>query len=430
MSSESYRLKEFSGFSKLDRKQRLKVLLQLGFISDHHCAQIQSNQMLDFSHAENFIENAIGYYALPLGVAVGFVIDDEDVIVPMAIEETSVVAAASKTAIWIRDNGRIETKSEGKLSIGQLQIAKLKDPKKFDVLLEKNKKALIEDLNKGIASSMVKRSGGVKDLYVRKIKRPDKGIMGVIHILVDTCDAMGANIVNQICESIKNPIENLTGEKINICILSNMNDQKLTQAKIILEGIDPILGNSIAEASLFAEIDPYRAATNNKGACNAMDAVLIATGNDWRAVESGVHAYAVQKGRYQAITKWNYTDGLLTGVLKAPINVGIIGGITNLHPTALACLDILKATSAERLAQIVAAVGLVQNLAALRALTTDGITCGHMKLHIDNLCCSVKASQMERASLKKLLEKILKKNKSISHKDVKNALEEIRNNSR
>jgi hydroxymethylglutaryl-CoA reductase len=237
---------------------------------------------------------------------------------------------------------------------------------------------------------------------------------------------MGANIINQACEYLKTPIETHTGEQVTMCILSNLNDSKLCCAQVVIQNIDPILGEKIAEASLFAELDPYRAATHNKGILNGMDAVLIATGNDWRAVEAGVHAYACQDGQYRAISRWRLQGQDLVGTLKAPLMTGIVGGVTALHPTAALCLKILGAESADELSRIVAAVGLVQNLGAIRALTTDGIIAGHMKLHIDNLVLGAGAKQSETPLLKQRLTEALRQSRRISLHNAIEILQEIR----
>jgi hydroxymethylglutaryl-CoA reductase len=273
---------------------------------------------------------------------------------------------------------------------------------------------------------MVRRGGGVMDLSVRKLPRDDGHDMAVIHLMMDSRDAMGANIINQVLEYLKEPIENLTGEKVTMCILSNLNDQKLTSAKVTIRDIDPILGARLEEASLFAETDPYRAATHNKGVMNGIDPVLIATGNDWRAVEAGVHAYAARSGRYQAITRWRYADNVLTGELEAPIIVGTVGGVTSLHPTAKMCLQMMGIDSANKLSRIIAAVGLVQNLGAIRALCTDGIIQGHMKLHIDNLLLVAGATDGEMPILKERLQNWLTINKRVSLNNACEFLAEMR----
>ncbi|HAT8189777.1 TPA: hydroxymethylglutaryl-CoA reductase, degradative, partial [Legionella pneumophila] len=272
----------------------------------------------------------------------------------------------------------------------------------------------------------VKRGGGVTDLQVRHLKREDGQDMAVIHLTMNSCDAMGANIINQVLEYLKQPIEQITGEEVTMCILSNLNDQKLTTAQVIIRNIDPILGQKLQEASLFAEIDPYRAATHNKGVMNGIDPVLIATGNDWRAVEAGIHAYAARSGQYKAITRWRYQNEILTGELTAPIIVGTVGGVTSLHPTAKMCLRMMDITSANQLSQVIAAVGLVQNLGALKALCTDGIIQGHMKLHIDNLLLVAGANENEMPVLKEKLQEWLNLNKRVSLNNAYDLLAEIR----
>ena len=273
---------------------------------------------------------------------------------------------------------------------------------------------------------MVRRGGGVIDLQLRKLPRPDGGDMAVIHLTMNSCDAMGANIVNQVLEYLKAPIERLTGESVTMCILSNLNDKKLTTARVCIRNVDPILGERLQEASLFAEIDPYRAATHNKGVMNGMDPVLIATGNDWRAVEAGVHAYASREGRYQAISRWRYQDGVLTGELTAPIIVGTVGGVTALHPTASMCLRMLNIESANELSRVIAAVGLVQNLGAITALCTEGIIQGHMKLHLDNLLLVAGATMEEMPILKARLQDWLVTNKRVSLSHACDLLAELR----
>jgi hydroxymethylglutaryl-CoA reductase len=266
--------------------------------------------------------------------------------------------------------------------------------------------------------------------------------MAVIHVLANPVDAMGANIINQVCEFLKQPIEDLTGEKVTMCILSNLVDTKLTKAKIVIEKIDEELASKIEEASLFAELDSYRAATNNKGVLNGIDPILIATGNDWRAVEAGIHAYACQSGQYRSITKWrtekinsgadlNENSSVrLVGEFEAPIVVGTVGGVTNLHPTAKLCMSMLNVKSANELSQVIAAVGLVQNLGALRALTTVGIIEGHMKLHIKNLTLGAGAEEKEIPFVVQRLEEILAIRKRISLSNAIDALKELRSSTK
>jgi hydroxymethylglutaryl-CoA reductase len=344
----------------------------------------------------------------------------------MAVEETSIIAAASKTAKWIREHGRITTEMIGREIIGQIQIAKVRDYKNFLEIVKANEAEWVALSNKDVAHGLVARGGGVKRLEVRRVDRGDGSDMAVIHVYADPCDAMGANIVNQVCEYLKIPVEAATGEKVTMCILSNLVDSRLTRARVEMTGLDPELMEKIEEASLFAQRDPYRAATNNKGVLNGIDPILIATGNDWRAVEAGVHAFATQSGQYRSITRWKREGNMLVGIFEAPIILGIVGGVTTLHPTAKMCLRMLGVKSAEELSRICAAVGLVQNLGALRALTTVGIIEGHMKLHIKNLTLGAGANEREMPFVVKRLEEILTSHKRISLSQAVEVLKELR----
>jgi hydroxymethylglutaryl-CoA reductase len=404
----------FQGFSKLASEERFKRLVAMGALTVDDIAFLQAGAVQETVLAEKLIENVIGYFQLPLGVATNFIIDGKDYVIPLAVEETSIIAALSKTAKWIRQKGEIKTRVDGGCIIGQVQLAKVSNWAQFAAIIQENKQFLIERANEDVAFNMVKRGGGVIDLQLRRIKREDGADMAVIHILLNSCDAMGANIINQVLEYLKTPVENLTGEQVTMCILSNLNDQKLTTATVTIKEVDAELGERLQEASLFAETDPYRAATHNKGVMNGIDPVLIATGNDWRAVEAGVHAYATRNGRYEAITRWRYQDGVLSGTLTAPIIVGTVGGVTTLHPTAKLCMRMMGIESANHLSQIVAAVGLVQNLGALRALCTEGIIQGHMKLHIDNLLLVAGATDSEMPVLKERLQNWLMTHKRVS----------------
>jgi hydroxymethylglutaryl-CoA reductase len=272
-----------------------------------------------------------------------------------------------------------------------------------------------------VTAGLVRRGGGLKDILLRRVNE-----MAIIHIYVDCVDAMGANIINQALEFLKHPIEEISNECIDICILSNLNDSKVAIANVEINLADEILGQKIEKASLFAEQDPYRAATHNKGVLNGIDPILIATGNDWRAVEAGVHSYACRSGQYSSITKWRFEAGMLKGQFKAPITVGTVGGVTQLHPTAKMCLNMLGIKHADELSRVCAAVGLVQNLGALKALTTDGIIKGHMKLHIDNLVLNTDATPEETIPLKAHLESLLLKTKRISQANAHEFLSKIR----
>lgn len=414
------------GFSKLTRDDRFKKLVQVGALTEAEASDLRLGGLKDVSLAEKFIENVIGYFQIPLGVATNFNIDGRDVVIPLAVEETSIVAAASKTAKWVRENGEIKTETLGDLIIGQIQLAHVKNFDAFKATILEAKSDLINSANAHVAHGLVARGGGIEEIEVRSVDRGDGTVMAVVHVLADPCDAMGANIINQVCEFLKAPIEKLTRETVTMCILSNLCDTKLTRATVTIDEIEESLAKRIVEASLFSQVDPYRAATNNKGVMNGIDPILIATGNDWRAVEAGVHAYASRDGRYRSITKWTYEGGRLIGVLEAPIVVGTVGGVTKLHPTAQMSLNMLGVKSAPELSRICAAVGLVQNLGALKALTTVGIIEGHMKLHIRNLTLGAGASEREIPLVQKRLEEILMMTKRISLQNAVEVLREIR----
>lgn len=412
----------FKGFSKLSYKDRLKTLKTAELLDESEISYLEKGGLQSLDLGEKFIENALGYFQVPLGVATNFLIDDKEFIVPMAVEETSIIAAASKTAKWIRENGKIETQVLGTDIIGQIQFAKIKHFEIFEKNILQQKTYLIDLANAEVAFGMVQRGGGVTDLRVRRIDRGDGFFMGVVHIHMNPCDAMGANVINQVCEFLKDPLQQFTNETVTMCILSNLVDTKLTQAVVTLKNIDPVLALKIEEASRFAELDPYRAATNNKGVLNGIDPILVATGNDWRAVEAGVHAYACKSGQYSSITKWRASGSVLIGELTAPLIVGTVGGVTALHPTAKLALKILGVSSAVELSRVVAAVGLTQNLGALRALTTVGIIEGHMKLHIKNLSLGAGATETEMPFMIKALEEVLALRKRIS---LSNAIETL-----
>lgn len=415
----------FKGFSKLTREQRLKALQEAGALTPEDIAYLDKGGLRDTQLGEKLIENVIGWFQLPMGVATNFRIDGRDVLIPMAVEETSIVAAASKTAKWVRENGEITTEVVGSDIIGQIQLSRVKDFAAFEGAILARKDQFVEQANREVAFGLVRRGGGVTDIRVRELKRPDGASMAVVHVHMNPCDAMGANIINQVCEFLKGPIEELTGETVTMCILSNLVDTKVTRAVVRL-GIEEELGRKIEEASLFARLDPYRAATNNKGVLNGIDPILIATGNDWRAVEAGVHAYAGRDGQYRSVTTWTYADGRLTGVLEAPLVAGTVGGVTVLHPTARLAMRMLGVETANELSRILAAVGLVQNLGALRALTTVGIIEGHMKLHIKNLALGAGAREVELPRMVKKLEEILAIRKRISLSNAVDVLNEIR----
>jgi hydroxymethylglutaryl-CoA reductase len=344
----------------------------------------------------------------------------------MAVEETSIIAAASATAKWIRNEGSIKTYSKGNLIIGQVQFPSVKNVPQARQILHENRESLMA-LGNACIPGLVARGGGIRDLAIREIPRSDKdGTMLILHVLCDPCDAMGANLINQVCEVLKPRLEELTGEKVGLCILSNLVDTKLAVAEIVIRHINPRVGKGIEEATLFAKADPYRAATHNKGVLNGIDPILIATGNDWRAVEAGIHAYAARSGVYQPISDWKMDGNDLIGRIEVPLAVGIVGGVTKLHPTARVALKMLGISRAEDLARICAAVGLVQNLGALKALATVGIVKGHMQLHAANLAIAAGAEIHEIARVREKLTEALRIEKNINLSRAKEILEAFR----
>lgn len=418
----------FDGFSKLNRQQRFAKLVDLGLLDKDDIKLLKQSSFIKPDLAEKFIENSLGYFPMPFGVATNFNIDGKEFPIPMVVEETSIIAAASKTAKWVKSSGGIRTSMLGHLGIGQIQFAKLNNPVHFAKSIESKFDEIIKSANDVPAFGLVKRGGGVKNIRVRILDRPDGHKMGVVHVEVKTCDAMGANIINQICEYLSEPLETISNEKVTMRILSNLTDTRLVKAEVELFGIQSDLGEKIQEASLFSQLDPYRAATNNKGVLNGIDPILIATGNDWRAVEAGLHAYAGLSGHYKSITTWSYDSSQkkLLGVLIAPISVGTVGGVTALHPFAKMSMKMMDIKSADDLSRICAAVGLVQNLGALRALSTVGIIEGHMKLHIKNLALSAGAQESEAVAVQSRLEEILKATRRISLSNAIEVLTELR----
>jgi hydroxymethylglutaryl-CoA reductase len=339
---------------------------------------------LSHERAGRFIENSLGAFPLPLGVAVNFVVDGKPVVVPMAVEESSVVAAASHGAKMAAAGGGFRTEVMAPVTIGQVELRDVSDPARAGRAMARHRKAWIRKLNDTIPG-MVERGGGVRGIEFRDL---GKGRV-VLHLLVDTHDAMGANTVNSLCERLSPLAAEALGGRPGLRILSNLADRRLATACCTVP--HGALGGkkvvrAIVEANEFALADPYRAATHNKGILNGIDPVLVATGNDWRAVEAGAHAWAARDGAYRALTAYRQDGkGDLEAKLTLPLSVGTVGGVTRLHPVAQVCLKVLGGPDSRRLAAICASVGLAQNLAALRALATEGIQRGHMELHASNL---------------------------------------------
>lgn len=418
--------KLMEGFHQLTLDERLERVKAITGISEEEASILSGKIALPLDVAEHLIENVVGYFPIPLGVATNFRIDGRDVLIPMAVEETSIIAAASATAKWVRREGSIKTHTQGNLIIGQVQMPNVRNVAYAKQVLHENRQNLIELANACIPG-LVARGGGVRDLAIREVSRPEKdGTMIVLHILCDPCDAMGANLINQVCEALKPRVEQLTDERVGLCILSNLVDGKLAVAEVVLRNVDHVVAQGIVEAYLFAKADPYRAATHNKGVLNGIDPILIATGNDWRAVEAGIHAYASRSGKYQPITEWKIVNGELHGRFEAPIAVGTVGGVTRVHPTARVALKMLGIESAADLARICAAVGLVQNLGALKALSTVGIVKGHMALHAANLAIAAGADVHEIGLVREQLNEVLSREKKINLSHAREILERIR----
>ena len=406
--------KLFENFKSISRANRLKRLQELCDLGQADLDVLSGKTPFHQDLAENFIENVIGVFPIPLGVATYFCIDGRDIAIPMAVEETSIVAAASATAKWLRkQKASICTSTLGRHIIGQIQFPSVSNIKKAKENILQHRTRLLEAANE-VVPNLVARGGGVQDIEIRSLKRVDGEEMLVLHLHCDPCDAMGANLINQVCENVKPFLEEWTGETVGLCIVSNLVDTKLTRAEVRVPNIDPALGAGIEEASIFAETDPYRATTHNKGVLNGIDSIAIATGNDWRAVEAGVHAYCSRKGQYKPVSTWRMEGTTLVGVLEAPIVVGSVGGVTRLHPTANICMKILGVQKAAELSRIMAAVGLVQNLAALRALSTVGIVNGHMSLHATNLAIAAGAETDEITRVRDRLFSLIQSKKMLT----------------
>ena len=416
------------GFHRLSQDERRSRVATLCDLSTEEMDVLSGKNPLSPDISEHLIENVIGTFQIPLGVATNFKIDGRDLLIPMAVEETSIIAACSASAKWVKNQGSIRTYMKGNLIIGQVQIPSVKNVEHAVKVLTEKREMLVALAN-ACVPGLVARGGGIHDIVIREIS-PELNYgqhsMLVLHVLCDPCDAMGANLINQVCEALKPRVEELTSEKVGLCILSNLVDTKLACAEVIIRNVDEVVGRGIVEATRFAKADPYRAATHNKGVLNGIDPILIATGNDWRAVEAGIHAFAARTGRYQPVTDWKMDQGDLIGTFEAPLVVGTVGGMTRVHPTAKVALKMLGVSKADDLARICAAVGLIQNLGALKALATVGIVKGHMQLHAANLAIAAGADAHEIAAVRDRLSQILKIENHINLTHAKEALEFVR----
>jgi len=386
----------FSGFYKLPVEKRVDEVAEFSSLTEDEKKTLSSFSSLPRETAERMIENVVGCMPLPLGIAVNFQVNGIDRLVPMAIEEPSVVAAASNAAKLARETGGFTAKADAPLMIGQIQIVGVQEHG-FDVIAQKVLAAKQEllDLANSVDPVLVKFGGGARDLEVRLVKSGGKAML-VAHLVVDVRDAMGANAVNTMCEKLAPRVAELAGGTPVLRILTNLAVKRLVRASAKFRKED--LGGEenvdrIVDAFLLADADPYRCATHNKGIMNGIDAVVIATGNDWRAIEAGAHAYAAFSGRYAPLTRWKKNDdGDLEGEIELPMAVGLVGGATKTHPVAKVAVRILGVKTAAELAEIIASVGLAQNFAALRALATEGIQRGHMGLHARNVAIAAGAS--------------------------------------
>ncbi|MEM2824432.1 MAG: hydroxymethylglutaryl-CoA reductase, degradative [Thermofilaceae archaeon] len=374
-------------FYKRPVEERLRIVAEFAGLTEEEVNLLKNFGNLDPAIADRMIENVIGAMSYPFAVAVNFLINGKDYIVPMVIEEPSVVAAASNAARVMRRDGGIKSVATEPIMIGQIQVIGLKNPHYARMQVLEHKQEIIEKANE-IDPVLVQVGGGARDVEARVVEGP-RGPMLIVHLLVDVRDAMGANAVNTMAERVSPLIERITGGKTLLRIISNLADRRLVRSwvKVYKEDIGgEEVVDAIVDAWAFAASDPYRAATHNKGIMNGVIAVALATAQDHRAIEAGAHAYAARDGRYRPLTVWDKDpDGNLVGTLEMPMAVGIIGGAIRTHPVARIALKILGVKSAKELAEVMGAVGLAQNFAALRALATEGIQRGHMRLHARNL---------------------------------------------
>lgn len=380
-------------FRALTPRERLAHLTSACDLGPDDVALLEQPGALSLDRANGMIENVVGTFELPLAVAGNFQLNGRDVIVPMVVEEPSIVAAASFMAKLAREGGGFETSSTGPLMRAQVQVLGVGDPYGARQALLRQRDRILEIANSR-DKVLIGLGGGCRDIEVHVFPDTPRGPMVVMHLIVDVRDAMGANTVNTMAEAVSPLVEQLTGGQVRLRILSNLADLRLARARVRLtpevlktkERRGEEIVEGVIDAYTFAAVDPYRAATHNKGIMNGIDPVIVATGNDWRAVEAGAHAYAVRAGRYTSLTTWEKDQsGALVGTIEMPMPVGLVGGATKTHPLARLALKILGVTSAQELGEVCVTVGLAQNLGALRALATEGIQRGHMALHARNI---------------------------------------------
>jgi hydroxymethylglutaryl-CoA reductase len=384
---------EIPGFYKLSPAERMRVVQKLTGITDEEAKTLGNTGGLPPEVADRMIENVVGGMTIPLGIAVNFHINGKDYLIPMALEEPSVVAAASNAAKIARVKGGFRVTNTGPIMIGQIQVISLSDPEGAKKQLLNRKEAILAKANEQ-DPLLVSLGGGAKDLNVKVISSL-KGPMVIAELIVNTGDAMGANAVNTMAEAVAPMIEQLTKGRVLLRIISNLADRRLVRASAVFDK-DAIGGEEVVDgivyAYAFAKADPYRCATHNKGIMNGVVAVGIACGQDIRALEAGAHSFAAKQGGYRPLTTWEENaDGDLVGTLEMPMAVGLVGGASKVHPGAKAAIRILGVKTAIELAEVMGAVGLAQNFAALRALASEGIQKGHMKLHARSMAMSAGA---------------------------------------
>ncbi len=389
-----------------------------GLLSPEELAALSGEPGLLSEQADHMIENVVGRYALPLGLALNFIINGREVLIPMVVEEPSIVAGASFMAKLARPTGGFTAHCTPPHMIGQMQILDLPEPHSARLRLLEHRQELLAE---AAAYDPILRDlgGGPVDLEVRLIEDSPIGPFLVAHLIYDVRDAMGANAINTACEKLAPRLEAITGGRVHLRILSNLADRRLARARVTIRtadlAFDDFSGEQVRDGIIaawaFAAADPYRAATHNKGIMNGVDAVVVATGNDWRAIEAGAHAYAARSGRYTSLSTWcKDADGNLTGTLEMPMAVGIVGGATRVHPAAQAALKLMGVRTAADLAEIAVSVGLAQNLAALRALATEGIQRGHMSLHARQVAIAAGATgeDIERVASRMVAEGVVR----------------------
>lgn len=395
------RSSRLSGFYKLSQDDRLTALQAATALDQADLDHLRKAGGLPFELVDRLVENALGAFGVPLGVATNMIVDGRDVLAPMATEESSVIAAVGNSARQCRESGGFHTSISGTEMIAQVQLLGLSDPFAARAKILERKAEVAEACN-ACDPTLVRLGGGFTDLDVRVLDAGGRPMV-VVHLVVNTLDAMGANAVNTMAEKIAPTLAAWTGGRHHLRILSNLADRRVARARAVwtkqaLGGAEVV--EAILDAAAFAEVDPYRAATHNKGIMNGVSAVTLATGNDTRAIEAGAHAYAARSGAYRPLSHYERTaEGDLAGSIELPLALGLVGGATKVHPTAQVCLKILDVSSAAELSRIVAAVGLAQNFGALKALATVGIQKGHMTLHAQNVAIAAGAEGEEIAKV-------------------------------